>query len=99
MEKVWCIAKTSFVNRWTGSVNTKQRLLLDTIVAEQFVELQLVDYEAIEVEPFDAKKSSQSQQVVVGTQDKQSASLPVETVLPKTSLPKQNQGKKTKTGK
>lgn len=99
MEKVWCVAKTSFVNRWTGSVNTKQRLLLDTTVAEQFVEMGLVAYEEREVTPLEPKKSSPSLPVVADTQDKPSASLPVATASVTSNLPKQKSGRPKKAGK
>lgn len=86
MEQVWLIAKTSFVNRWIGSVNKKQRFLCAANVAEEFVSMGIAEYETvkekIEVKEEELKKFSPSPIVETDGEEEQSASLPVETVLP-----------------
>lgn len=86
MEQVWLIAKTSFVNRWIGSVNKKQRFLCAANVAEEFVSMGIADYEKVEgkvlVTEEELKKSSPSPIVETDGEEEQSASLPVETASP-----------------
>jgi hypothetical protein len=86
MEQVWLIAKTSFVNRWIGSVNKKQRFLCPANVAQEFVSMGIADYEQsnekVTVTEDELKKSSPSPIVETDGEEEQSVSLPVETALP-----------------
>ena len=86
MEQVWLIAKTSFVNRWIGSVNKKQRFLCPANVAQEFVSMGIADYEQLNekvtVTEDELKKSSPSPIVETDGEEEQSVSLPVETALP-----------------
>lgn len=86
MEQVWLVAKTSFVNRWIGSVNKKQRFLCAANVAEEFVSMGIADYEQsgekVTVTEAELKKSSPSPIAETDGEEEQSVLLPVETVLP-----------------
>jgi flagellar motor protein MotB len=114
MEKVWCKAKTGFVNRWLGSVVKKQRLLLDKAVADQFVNLGLVEYESAqdggeakkpekavqsEAQTPTTQESKQSQEAETDGKAQPSASLQAETASPKAKSEKPKFGRPPKTGK
>ena len=61
MEQVFLIATTSFVYRWSGSVNRKQRFCVPDNVAEELVAIGVAKYETPKAEEAPAKKSSPSQ--------------------------------------
>jgi hypothetical protein len=88
MEQVFLIAKTSFVNRWTGSVNKKQRFLCAANVAAEFVKLGIAEYEDLE-----PKKAQKPTEAVEGGQDQLSASLPAAQALMKSKLGKRKVAK------
>jgi hypothetical protein len=88
-EHVWLIATTSFVNRWCGSVNKKQRIYVPANVAEEFVSLGIAKYEGkdtTEVEVIEEKKSNPSQPQDGDGMEGQSASSPAETASTTGSL-------------
>jgi len=82
MEHVWLIANTSFVNRWTGSVNKKQRFFCPENIAEEFVAMGIARYETPKAETSEEdaeKKSNPSQPQEGDGMEQQSASSPAET--------------------
>src|SRR5690606_33293443 len=79
MEQVWMKAKTSFVNRWVGSVNKKQRFLVPENIAEEFVAIGIAEYETPK-EVVEPKKSSPSQDTANDGMEPQPASLPAAAV-------------------
>ena len=98
MESVKLVAKTSFVNRWAGSVNKKQEFYVAHNVAEELVAIGVADYVTAKkpAEEIDPKKSNSSPTLAEGGEEKQSASLPAVTASPKT---KSTKPRATKTGK
>lgn len=45
METIFVIAKSSFINQWTGIVDSKQRISLPVNVANELADMGLVDIE------------------------------------------------------
>lgn len=84
MELVEVIAKTSFVSQVVGSVNKKQKLNISKPLAEHLASLDLVDYPKKQDFVTDAGKVTQS------------ASLPVETASPTTTLKTSGRAKRGK---
>ena len=99
MEQVWLVAKTSFVNRWIGSVNKKQRFLCPANVAEEFVSMGIAEYEKtnenVIVTEEELKKSNPSPIVETDGEEEQSVSLPVETA---SQTSKSRRQRRTKNG-
>lgn len=93
MEQVSVIAKTSFVNGLVGSVVKNQKLVMPINLANEFVSLDLVEYDKAEKVEM-PKKPSQSPTVEGDGKVGQSASLPVETASPTNKSSTRN-GKKT----
>jgi hypothetical protein len=93
MEQVWMKAKTSFVNRWVGSVNKKQRFLVPENIAEEFVAIGIAEYETPEVEQ--PKKSNPSLDSASDGMEPQSVSSPAATASRKS---KSTTRKSKKTG-
>jgi hypothetical protein len=82
MEHVWLIANTSFVNRWTGSVNKKQRFFCPENIAEEFVAMGIARYATPKTEAAEEeteKKSNPSQPQEGDGMEQQSALSPAET--------------------
>jgi hypothetical protein len=92
---VWLIAKTSFVNRWTGSVNKKQRFLCPINIAQEFIGMGLAEYESAD----DSKKAAPSQEPAEGGMEQQSASLPAAPASPASNAKKSGGGAKKQTQK
>lgn len=90
MEQVYVIAVKSFVNGIAGSVTKKQKLLLPKNIATEFEAMGLVVYEVGKPVPTEPTQDSETS---VGTEE-QSASLPVETALPTTTLPTSRRGRR-----
>lgn len=81
------LAKTSFVSQVVGSVTKKQELTISKQLAEHLADLGLVDYPK--------KLQVQASTTDVG-QVEQSASLPVETASPTTTLKTSGRAKRGK---
>jgi hypothetical protein len=99
MEQVFVVAKTSFVNQVVGSVNRKQKLLINANLAKEFVGMGLVDYADNEVKVESVKKFNQSPKVQEDGQATQSVSLPVETASQTHKLDKPKKINLPKNGK
>lgn len=86
MESVKLRAKTSFVNRWAGSVTNKQEFYVPSNIAEEFVTMGIAEYVVAEQpkKEIDPKKSSSSPTTDGVGEVKLSVSSPVVTPSPKT---------------
>lgn len=84
MELIEVVAKVSFVSQVVGSVNKKQKLNISKPYAEYLASLDLVDYPKKQDFVINAGKVTQS------------ASLPVETALPTTTLKTSGRAKRGK---
>ena len=87
---VWLIAKTSFVNRWTGSVNKKQRFFCPEGVAKEFVSMGLAEYESAA----GSKKAAPSQEKAGDGMEQQSASSQAAPASTKANAKKSGAGAK-----
>jgi hypothetical protein len=96
-ESVQLRAKSSFVNRWAGSVNKKQLFYVPPNIADELVAIGVAEYvtAAKPAEETDPKKSSSSPTSAEGGEAKPSASSPAATPSPKTksTSPKKPAGK------
>lgn len=100
MEYVNCIAKTSFVNQWVGSVSSKQRFTVQRGIAEEFEAMGLVTIEGAPAKKSATpQQSNQSPKPQGDGQAKQSVLSPAETVSPTASSPLRSRGRPSKTGK
>lgn len=100
MEYVNCIAKTSFVNQWVGSVSSKQRFTVQRGIAEEFEAMGLVTIEGAPTKKLDTPQQFNPSPKPQGDgQVKQSVLSQAETVSPKTSSPLRGRGRPSKTGK
>ena len=89
MEYVNCIAKTSFVNQWVGSVSSKQKLTIPKSIAEEFEAMGLVSIEGATPKKSDTPvQSNQSHKPQVDGLVQQSVLSPAETASPMTKSTK-----------
>lgn len=100
MEYVSCIAKTSFVNQWIGSVTERQRFTVQRGIAEEFEAMGLVTIEGAPAKKLATpQQSNLSPKPQVDGKAQQSVLLPAETVSPTSSSPLRGRGRPSKTGK
>ena len=100
MEYVSCIAKTSFVNQWVGSVSSKQRFTVQRGIAEEFEAMGLVTIEGAPAKKLATpQQSNPSPKPQVDGKAQQSVLSPAETVSPTSSSPLRGRGRPSKTGK